>query len=41
MISVSLGHEVFVPCFMSLDMFQCSLVYILWELEYSLCPIIE
>ena len=31
MISVPLDHEIFVPCFMSLDMFQ--LIYSLWELE--------
>ena len=41
MISISLGHEVFAPCFMSLDMFQCPLDYSLWELKKNLCPIVE
>ena len=31
--SIPLDHEIFAPCFMSLDMFQCFLVYSLWELE--------
>ena len=30
-------HEIFTPCFMSLDMFQSLLVYSLWELESNLC----
>ena len=38
MISVPLGHEMFAPCFMSLDMFQCLLVYSLRELEENLYP---
>ena len=33
MISIPLDHEMFVPCFMSLDMFQRPLVYSLWEPE--------
>jgi len=33
MISISLDHEIFAPCFMPLDMFQCLLVYSLWELN--------
>ena len=33
MISIPLYHEIFIPCFMSLDMFQWLLVYSLWELE--------
>ena len=32
-ISVPLDDEIFAPCFMSLFMFQCLLVYSLWELE--------
>ena len=32
-ISISLDHEVFAPYFMSLNIFQCLLVYSLWELE--------
>ena len=31
--SIPLDHEIFAPCFMSLDMFQCLLVYSLWEPE--------
>ena len=31
-----LDHEIFAPCFMSLDMFQCLLVDSLWELEQNL-----
>ena len=45
MISIRLDHEIFASCFMSLDIFQCLLVYSLWELEqnsypaiYVLCP---
>ena len=37
MISISLDHENFAPYFMSLDMFQCLLVYSLWELEFVPC----
>ena len=33
MISIPLEHEIFASCFMSLDMFQCLLVYSVWELE--------
>ena len=33
MISIPLEDEIFAPCFMSLDMFQCLLVYSLLELE--------
>ena len=33
MIAIPLDHEIFVPCCMSLNMFQCLLVYSLWELE--------
>ena len=33
MISISLDHEMFAPCFMCLDMFQCLLVHSLWELN--------
>ena len=33
MISVPLDHQIFAPCFMSLDMFQCLLVYSLWNLN--------
>ena len=29
----ALNHEIFAPCFMSLDMFQCLGIYSLWELE--------
>ena len=32
-ISIPLDHEIFAPGLMSLDMFQCLLVYSLWELE--------
>ena len=32
-ISIPSDHEIFPPCFMSLDMLQCFLVYRLWELE--------
>ena len=38
MISILLDHEVFAPCFMSLDIFQCFLVYSLWEHEQNLYP---
>ena len=31
--SIRLDHEIFAPCFMSLDIFQCLLIYSLWELE--------
>ena len=31
MITKTLEHEIFTPYFMSLDMFQCLLVYSLWE----------
>ena len=34
MISIPLDHAIFAPCFMSLDMFQCLLVYGLWELLF-------
>ena len=40
MISIPLNQEMFAPCFMSLDMFQCLLVYSLWELEQNLYPTI-
>ena len=33
MSSKPLGHEVFAPCFMSLDIFQRLLAYSLWELK--------
>ena len=34
MISIPLDQEIFAPCFIKyLDMFQCLLVYNLWELE--------
>ena len=33
MISVPLDHQIFAPYFMSLDMFQCLLVYSLWNLN--------
>ena len=33
MILISLDNNIFALCFMSLDMFQCILVYSLWELE--------
>ena len=33
MISTPFDYDLFAPCFMSLDMFQCLLVYSLWELE--------
>ena len=33
MISVPLDHQIFAPCFMSLDMFQCLLVYSLWNMN--------
>ena len=32
-IPIPLDHEIFPPCFMSLDMLQCLLVYRLWECE--------
>ena len=32
MISIPLDHEIFAPCFMSLDMSQCLLAYGLWKL---------
>ena len=38
MISKLLDHEIFAPCFMSLDIFQCLLVYSLWEHEQNLYP---
>ena len=38
MISMHLDHEIFAPCFMSLDIFQRLQVYILWELEQNLYP---
>ena len=38
MISILLDNEIFVPCFMSLDIFQCLLVYSLWEPEKNLYP---
>ena len=37
MASIPLDHEIFAPYFMSLDMFQCLLVYSLWELECRIC----
>ena len=36
MISIPLDHQIFVPCLMSLDTFQCLLVYSPWELEQNL-----
>ena len=33
MISIPLEREIFAPGLMALDMFQCLLVYSLWELE--------
>ena len=33
MISVTLDRQIFAPCFMSLDMFQCLLVYSLQNLN--------
>ena len=33
MISISLDHEIFASYFMLLDMFQCLLMYSLWEIE--------
>ena len=38
MISIPLDPEISAPCFMSLGMFQCLLVYNLWELEWNLYP---
>ena len=38
MIAVPSDHEVFAPRFMSLDVFQCLLVYSLWKLEWNLYP---
>ena len=38
MSSKPLGHEVFAPCFMALDMFQCLLAYSLWELKIESVP---
>ena len=38
MISIPSDYNNFAPSFMSLDMFQCLLVYSLWELEYNLYP---
>ena len=38
MISIPLDHEISAPCFMFLDIFQCLLVYSLWEHEYNLYP---
>ena len=38
MISISLDHEISAPGLISLDMFQCLLVYSLWELEWNLYP---
>ena len=35
---ISIDYEIFVHCFMSLDMLQCLLVYSLWELEQNLYP---
>ena len=32
-ISIPLDHEIHAPGLMSLDMFQCLLVYSLWELK--------
>ena len=40
MISILLDHEGFAPCFMSPDIFQCLLVYSLWEHEQNLYPAI-
>ena len=40
MISIPLDHEIFAPCFMSLNMFQCLLVYNLWEHEYRICALL-
>ena len=37
MISKPLEHEIFTPYFMSLDMFQCLLVYSLWEHWNRIC----
>ena len=36
MISISSDHKIFAPCFMSLDMLHCLLVYGLWEVEQNL-----
>ena len=36
-ISIPLDHEIFASCCMSLDMFQCLLVYSLWKLEFVSC----
>ena len=38
MISIPLDPEISAPCFMSLGMFQCLLVYNLLELEWNLYP---
>ena len=35
---MSIDYEIFVHCFMTLDMLQCLLVYSLWELEQNLYP---
>jgi len=40
MISIPLDHEISAPGRMALDMFQCLLIYSLWELEYNLDPVI-
>ena len=37
-ILVPLDCETFAPCFISLHMFQCLLLYGLWDLEQNLCP---
>ena len=36
MISIPLYNEIFAPCLMSLGMFQCLLIYSLWELQARL-----
>ena len=36
MISIPLDREIFASCFMFLGMFQCLLVYNIWELEQNL-----
>ena len=38
MIAIPLDHEIFAPRFISLDVFQCLLVYSLWKLEWNLYP---
>ena len=38
MTSITLDHEIFAPCFMSLNLFQCLLFYSLWDLEQNLYP---